>query len=83
MSKTDGNHPASSVIIYHGDTYGAFRATDIYAGMTKREAIAIAAMQGLLANSAMIDTTYQAAFVELSGSAVRCADAIIAALNKE
>ena len=50
-------------------------------GLTKREMFAMAAMQGLLANSAMIDTVTDGSLLFISESSVVCADALLNALE--
>lgn len=49
------------------------------AGLTKREAFAMAAMQGIVSNHAMIDIT---SWEWLAKESVNAADAIIKALNE-
>ncbi len=51
--------------------------------LTKREEFARSAMLGILSNDAMIDNTSDTSISWASITAVRFADALIAALNKE
>ncbi|ADX42578.1 hypothetical protein [Tetrasphaera phage TJE1] len=52
-------------------------------GMTKRELIAMNALQGILANSAMIDQSSPGSFNWASVAATKFADALLAELAKE
>lgn len=70
--ETNGNEPANAVM--HAD--GTFT------GLTKREHLVAMAMQGLLANSNLIDSQNEATLSWVSKASLKFADSLIEALNK-
>lgn len=85
--ETNGNAPSQPQIGTHGQMHESgnlYGDTYSIGGMTIRQQFAMAAMQGLLANTAV---TFPFGYPELikgvAIDAVSHADALIAALNKE
>jgi len=60
--------------------YPVMAQNHLHIGLTKREYFAAMAMQGIVSNHAMIDTTN---WEWLSQESVKAADALINALNKQ
>lgn len=80
---TDGNEPASPFTWWDHSLEGP-APRETYSGLTKREAFAMAAMQGMCADGFydVNDPTGRPA-QRCANAAVRHADALIAALNGE
>ncbi len=78
----DGNEQAYPGQWYDIDSTGERVIRESFLGMTKREAMAMHLMAGLLSNQAMIDTYAGSALASTADGAVIAADALIAALNK-
>lgn len=57
---------------------GAMKAVERISGLTKREMFAMVAMQGLLVNSERNGLTFDTA----TAQAIKCADALLAELEK-
>jgi glycerol kinase len=74
--QTKGNDPISATQEYHSKNFGVVLAKT---GLTKREYFAAMAMQGILSNE---DNSYETA-EDKAETAVKSADALIEALNKE
>lgn len=76
---TNANLPAMPFQEVNGITGGMITSHNNHKGLSKREMFAMAAMQGLLVNAELNGLTFDTA----PAQAVKCADALLAELEKQ
>ena len=75
--------PANSNSLEISERYEEGYYDQVALGLTKREAFAMAAMQGMLSNSSILDNTDEDAVSYVTEGAVKMADALLKELDNE
>lgn len=80
MTLSNGDLPVTPLVMENGHPYHAsqvcFENAPLTSGLTKREAFAMSAMQGILSHSGLCRPEEQAA------QSIKCADALLKELSK-